>query len=386
MDRTSSIAGRLLLVAAFVAVAMVGAEAADRPAGGGGPVIVGYVYPRDGPVALDAGAAAKLTHVNFAFAEVRAGRLSPATPETAASLAALVGARAHHPGLRILVSAGGWTGSRGFSDLALTPARRRDFARSVVEFLRRNDLDGFDLDWEYPGLPGNGNPHRPADRGNFTALLAELRRALDADGSARGRHLLLTIAAATSSEYLAHTDMAAAQASLDLVNLMAYDFVLPEAGDRAGHHANLRAPAGDPDASSGEKAVKAFLAAGVPARKLVLGVPFYGRAWAGVAGLSDLGRKGRPAGEGFDARYSALARLAGHDGWVRGWDEAAQAPYLLNTARRLFVSYEDPESLGLKCRFVREHGLAGIMFWEYHADPTGALLDALVNGLHGSKP
>jgi len=383
LDRTSSIAC-LLLVA--VAVAVAAAAPVERPAAGSGPVIVGYVYPRDGPVALDASAAAKLTHVNFAFADVRAGLLSPAAPDAAASLAALVGVRARNRGLRILVSAGGWTGSRGFSDLALTPARRRAFASSVVEFLRRNDLDGFDLDWEYPGLPGNGNPHRPADRANFTALLAELRRALDEDGSARGRHLLLTIAAATSVEFLAHTDMAAAQASLDLVNLMAYDFLLAESGDHAGHHANLRGPAGDPDASSGEKAVKAFLAAGVPAGKLVLGVPFYGRAWAGVGGLPDLGRKGRPAGEGFDARYGALARLPGHDGWVRGWDGAAQAPYLLNKTRGLFVSYDDPESLRLKCRFVLDHGLAGIMFWEYHADPTGALLDALAKGLHGRTP
>jgi chitinase len=78
--------------------------------------------------------------------------------------------------------------------------------------------------------------------------------------------------------------------------------------------------------------------------------------------------------------------LPGHDGWVRGWDEAAQAPYLLNKARQLFVSYDDPESLRLKCRFVLDHGLAGIMFWEYHADPTGALLDTLATGLHGSKP
>ena len=342
----------LLLVAVAVAVAEAGPV--GRPAAGSAPVIVGYVYPRDGPVTLDANAAAKLTHLNFAFADVRAGRLSPAAPEAAASLAALVGARARNRGLRVLVSAGGWTGSRGFSDLALTPARRRAFASSVVEFLRRNDLDGFDLDWEYPGLPGNGNPHRPADRANFTALLAELRRALDEDGSARGRHLLLTIAAATSAEYLAHTDMASAQASLDLVNLMAYDFLLAESGDHAGHHANLRAPAGNPDASSVEKAVKAFLAAGVPAGKLVLGVPFYGRAWAGVTGLPDLGRKGRSGGRPFRRqlrrpRAFAGARRVG-PGLGRGRAGALPAEQATPTVRQLRRPRVAPAEVPLRPR------------------------------------
>lgn len=361
----------------FAAPSAAAAAASPRPA------IVGYVFPRDEPIRPEAIAAEKLTHVNYAFAAVRGGRLAPADAAASADLAALATLRRRNPELRVLVSAGGWSGSKGFSDLALTAARRRAFADSVVGYLRRHDLDGFDLDWEYPGLPGDGNPHRPADRANFSALLAELRRALAADGAARARRLLLTIAAGASAEYLEHTDMAAAQESLDLVNLMTYDFAVAEAGDRAAHHANLRAGTGG---NSAEAAVKAFLAAGVPARKLVLGVPFYGQAWAGVAGLQDLGRKGRPAPPGFDARYAALAGLAGHDGWVRGWDEAAQAPYLLNASRRLFVSYEDPESLRRKSRFVLEQGLGGIMFWEYHADPSGALLDALVDGLQGGRP
>ena len=217
------------------------------------PAIVGYVFPRDEPIRPEAIAAEKLTHVNYAFAAVRSGRLAAAVSAASANLAALVTLRRRNPELRVLVSAGGWSGSKGFSDLALTAAGRRAFADSVVSYLRRHDLDGFDLDWEYPGLPGEGNKHRPADRVNFTALLAELRRALDAEGTARGRRLLLTIAAGASPEYLEHTDLAAAQQSLDLVNLMTYDFAVAEGGDRAAHHANLRSGTG---AHSAEAAVK----------------------------------------------------------------------------------------------------------------------------------
>jgi len=351
------------------------------------PAIIGYVFARGGTIRPDEIAAEKLTHLNFAFASLRGGRLVESEAGDAANLAVLTGLRRRNPGLRVLVSAGGWTGSKGFSDVALTAARRGAFAASVVEFLRRHDLDGLDVDWEYPGLPGAGNPHRPFDRANFTALLADLRRALDAEGAARGRTLLLTIAAGAFPDYLAHVDMAQAQASLDLVNLMSYDFRLAEAGDEAGHHANLLPHPDDPRQLSASTAVQQFLAAGVPAGKLVLGVPFYGRAWRGVAGGKDaLYRAGKPA-RGLDvSSYPAIEALAGREGWSRGWDERAQAPYLWNARRGLFVSYEDPQSLRAKARFVRAQGLAGVMFWECHGDPTGVLLDSLVEGLRGERP
>lgn len=374
---------RTSLRTACLILLVLSGGAAALPAGPA-PVIVGYVFGRE-PLRGEAIAAGKLTHVNFAFAELRRGRLAIASPEDAAALAVLTGLRQRNPALRVLVSAGGWLGSKGFSDLARSEARRSRFVLSVVDVLKRYDLDGFDLDWEYPGLPGNGNPHRPADRQGFTALLDELRRALDQDGARRGRRLLLTIAAGAFADYLAHVDMPRVQASVDLVNLMSYDFRLAEAGDEAGHHANLLPRPDDPRKLSASGAVNDFLAAGVPARKLVLGVPFYGRAWRGVTGGRDgLYREGRPAKDLDVSSYPAIEALAGREGWARGWDDAAQAPYLWNARRGLFVSYENPRSLQAKARFVREHGLAGVMFWEYHADPSGVLLDALAAALRGS--
>jgi chitinase len=370
--------GSAALAAGWLALAAVSVPAAALEAGR--PVVVGYVFPRDGPLRQGEIAARKLTHVNYAFVEIRGGRVVEGGPDEAADLALLTALRKDAPGLRVLASVGGWLGSKGFSALARSAAGRARFAASAVEFLRRHDLDGLDVDWEYPGQPGAGNPHGPQDRASFTALLAELRAALDRDGQARGRPLLLTIAAAASAEYLEKTEMAKAQASLDLVNLMTYDFLIPEGGDKAGHHANLRAHPRDPEARSAEGVVRAYLAAGVPAAKLVLGVPFYGRAWAGLDSPQDLYGRGRPV-PGFDASYGALAKIIGKAGWVRGWDAAAQAPYLWNAGRHTFVTYDDPESLRLKCRYVRAQGLAGVMFWEYHADPTGALLDALEAGL-----
>jgi chitinase len=169
----------------------------------------------------------------------------------------------------------------------------------------------------------------------------------------------------------------------DFVNLMTYDFRVAGAGGLAGHHANLYPHPADPRQRSADGAVREFLAAGVPASKLVLGVPFYGRAWV-VAGTGEpsLYQPAMAPAERLETKYGSLATaLVDRDGFARRWDAAAQAPYLWNAGKRVFVSYEDPESLRLKARYIVEKGLAGAMFWEYGADPTGALLDVLDAGL-----
>jgi hypothetical protein len=164
---------------------------------------------------------------------------------------------------------------------------------------------------------------------------------------------------------------------VDFVNLMTYDFRVAAPGEPAGHHANLYPNPADPRRNSADGAVRDFLAAGVPPSKLVLGVPFYGRAWEGVISREGLYRDGRPPSQRIDTSHASLAALVGREGWIREWDAAAQAPFLWNEARKAFVTYEDEESLRLKSGYALEKGLGGVMFWEYHADRTGALLDTL---------
>jgi chitinase len=163
---------------------------------------------------------------------------------------------------------------------------------------------------------------------------------------------------------------------------MAYDFREAAGDAQTGHHAALYLDPGDPKRLSGDAAVRDFVGAGVPPGKLVLGVPFYGRVWGHVEGSDDgLLQPGGPPDQRLDTSYTALSALVGHSGFVRHWDPWAQAAYLWNREKRLFVTYEDPESLRVKCRYVREHGLAGAMFWEYGADRTGALLGTLFEEL-----
>jgi GH18 family chitinase len=360
-----------------------------EPALSTGSVVIGYVFAKDKVIDPAEIAAEKLTHINYAFANIKDGLVVEGFAKDAENYKVLTGLRKRNPALKILVSVGGWTWSGGFSDVALTAEARKRFVQSAVDFVRRHDLDGFDVDWEYPGLPGYGNPHRPEDKQNFTALMTELRAALDKAGAAAGRRYLLTFAAgANVPEFLLHTEMDKVQAVVDFMNLMTYDFRESEGDPLAGHHANLYTHPADDKQLSADRAVRDYLAGGVPASKLVLGVPFYGRAWGGVA--PEDGGLYQPGGqlkEELETQYGTLAtEMVDRNGWQRKWDRRSQAPYLWHPEKRIFITYDDPESLRVKCRYILEHGLAGAMFWQYYSDRTGALLDTLFTECRGKAP
>lgn len=350
-------------------------------------VIAAYVFPRNMILTSNQVAARKLTRINFAFANIDQGRIVEGDPSDAANLATLVGLKKENPDLTVLVSVGGWLWSGRFSDASLTAANRAKFIDSVAAFITRYNLDGLDIDWEYPAMAGaSGNVFRPEDKQNYTLLLKDLRERFKKMQKPLHRRLYITIAAGASSEFLEHTEMANVQKYVDTVNLMAYDYYEPGDDKITGNHAPLFADPADPKAISADKSVKEFEAAGVPAEKIVLGVPFYGHVWGRVAATSNgLFQPGEPVPNAY-ANYGALAGTMLNQGYTRYWDAKAAVPYLYNPQKQIFVSYEDPESLALKCKYVIDHKLAGIMFWEYGSDPSGKLLDSIDQGLTANRP
>jgi chitinase len=335
--------------------------------------VAGWSVPIDIPVR-------KLTHINFAFADINAygeaGLFKPGYDEQLASLLSL---RSANPDLKFLVSVGGW-GAEGFSDAALTADSRARFAASIVKLVQWERIDGVDLDWEYPGQGAAGIRFRSEDKRNFTLLLEAVRTALDAasaeDGRLGGDRYLLTIATA-DREYFEHTEMNLVQAYVDWINVMAYDF-FNSLTSTTGHHAGLFASefaaAGDRNVDA---SIRQHLAAGIPPEKLVLGVPFYGRRFEGVDPLHD--GLNRPYSRyGGDHGYAELVKsFIGREGFERRWDAKARAPFLWNGATGSFITYEDPESLRAKMAYAREKHLGGVMFWELSQDPDGALLEAI---------
>jgi len=344
-------------------------------------VITAYVFPRGAALIPGQIDPAKLTRINYAFSNIQTGRMVPGSPADAQNFALLRSFRSTNPNLTILVSVGGWLWSTNFSDMALTRESRAVFEDSVMQFLTRYDLDGLDIDWEYPGMPGSGHPFRAEDKQNFTSLLRELRQRFDASAR-RGRRLYLTIAMGASDEVIANTEMQKVQRYVDTVNLMTYDYYEPGSESITGNHSPLYADPADPKAASSSDTVRAFQKAGVPAEKILLGVPFYGHEWGEVKDQNHgLFQVGKPV-PGAYTPFNVIDTTMLAAGFTRFWDDAAKVPYVYNPQQRIFVSYEDPESLKHKCQYIRSQKLAGIMFWEYFGDSQGKLLQTINTELH----
>ena len=343
--------------------------------------IIAYVFVKDRVLQPGEIAGAKLTRVNYAFANLKNGRIIEGFAHDAENFAALNALKQINPALKVLVSVGGWTWSGNFSDMALTKQSRKTFIESAVEFIERYRLDGLDIDWEYPGMIGDNNRFRPEDKKNYTSLLKELRKRFDREERKLGKHLLTSVATGSSTQFLAHSEMRKVQKYVDTVNLMAYDYYEPDSDKTTGHHAPLFTSPADPKHISADASVREYEQAGVPAEKIVLGVPFYGHVWGEVADLNHgLFQPGKQVPNAF-SNYANITSEMLNQGFVRYWDATASAPFLYNPAKRIFVSYEDVESIALKCRYVREHKLGGVMFWDYSGDLNNALLDAINIGL-----
>ncbi|HEX9957135.1 MAG TPA: glycoside hydrolase family 18 protein, partial [Fibrella sp.] len=242
------------------------------------PIVLGYVGGFRGLVDTDRIAAEKLTHINYAFVDIKKNRAwlhNLATDST--NFRNLNQLKLRNPDLKILISIGGWAWSENFSDAVLSDTSRTAFAASAVDIVRQYQLDGIDIDWDYPGMKGEDNVFRPEDKENFTLMFKALREQLNGLQQQTGKDYLVTTAMPGFNEIFTHTDMAGAQHYLDYINVMSYDFFT--VGPQAGHHTNLYPSGKVTNEQSGERAVSLYRQAGIPAEKLVLGVAFYGRAW-----------------------------------------------------------------------------------------------------------
>lgn len=362
-----------------------------------GPRVAAYY---DGGMPVRAIPASRIDDIIYAFAEPDGGNVC--TPPTNVQLRAFAGLRAlrrRHPGLKLLVSIGGWDAAPQYSDLALTAASRARFASSCIRmFLVRQRFDGLDIDWEFP-VRGGMSRSRPQDRADATALARLLRERLDALGRKLHRRFLLTMAtpAGTWQKGGAYSvsdsyDLAALVPYVDWFNVMTYDMntvFSPVSGFNSPLDADPHDSAPEPERTRDNLtgAVRYYEAHGVPARKIMLGVAFYGRGFIGVSGR-DAGLYSKYA-QGFpETPWKIIERrLLTDPSWVRHWSATAQAPWLFNATRHIFLTYDDADSLAIKADFARREGLRGVMIWVLGEDDReNSLLDALTAHLGRSAP
>ena len=338
---------------------------------------------------------AKINDLIYAFGEPsNSGLCTPPTSAQMGTFAALRDLRRRHPGLRLILSIGGWDAAPQYSDIALTDKSRGRFVASCIRtFLVAQGFDGIDLDWEFP-VHGGMNRSRPEDRGNATELVREFRRQLDALGRKSDHHYYLTVAtpAGTWQQGGAYSvsdsyDLAAVAGSADWLNVMTYDMntiFSPSSGFNAPLAADPRDPTPAPQRERDNltSAVAYYESQGVPAGKIMLGVAFYGRGFTGVS----------PQDAGMYSKYAAVfpetpwktvsSQFLTSPEWVRHWSGTAQAPWLYNATQHIFFSYDDPVSLGIKADFARRQRLRGMMIWVLgEDDPDNCLLNALVSHL-----
>lgn len=333
--------------------------------------------------------AKKLTHINYAFANVINGEVMFDTTDIDNTtlkdddLKALQKLKEVNPELKILVSVGGWTWSGNFSDAALTNESRLRFGKSAADFVSKYKLDGIDIDWEYPNQVGAGNTHRVADIENFTLLMKATREALNELEKQKGAdHLLLTIATGADVAYMSNTKLGEVANHLDFINIMTYDFY-NGLHTTTGHHANLYPSSLNTSRISDVlNSVKLHEDAGVPLSKLTIGIPFYGRLWEGVKSDGNHGLYQDAESVGQIMYYRSIVKeYLNNEEYTRYWDQSAKAPYLWNGDSSIFISYEDAESIGYKINYLKNKGLSGVMFWEYSDDYENQLLDAIHVGL-----
>ncbi len=185
--------------------------------------IIAYFFPRDRLITEDEIEVEKITHINYAFADIREGVVAQGFKNDHENFKIINKMVKRNPDLKILISIGGWTWSGQFSDMSLTKKSRKKFIDSSIRFIKEHKLDGIDLDWEFPNHEGYGNIHRPEDKVNFTYLLKEFREALDEFGHKEDRYYLLTIASGAFDHYIENTELNKIQQYLDFMNVMAYD-------------------------------------------------------------------------------------------------------------------------------------------------------------------
>ncbi|RYP44871.1 hypothetical protein DL768_008713 [Monosporascus sp. mg162] len=320
-----------------------------------------------------------LTHLNVAFGYVdsnfRVTNMDGISPELYKQIPNL---KYKNPNLKVMIALGGWSFSDPgpwqsiFPTLASTPTNRATFIQNLLGFLSTYGYDGVDFDWEYPGADDRGGSE--GDGENFTALLQELRTAIDESD----RSYLVTFTAPSSYWYLRHFDLKGMTQYVDWINLMSYDLhgiwdSSNPIGSQVLAHTNL---------TEIDLALDLFWRNDIEPSKIVLGLGFYGRSfqltsascWKPGCAFDGPGVPGACTQAAGILSYREITEILATTGAKAHFDEAAAVKYLVY-AGNSWISFDDAETFKLKIEYANGMGLGGLMIWAIDQDNND--LDAL---------
>jgi len=317
------------------------------------------------------------THIVFAFATIENNKLQGSESEDEGDSFAggtyerIFNLKERNPKLKVLLAVGGWAfGSKPFQKLTENIFRMNGFVYDSIEFLRKHNFDGLDIDWEYP--------RGPDDKASFVSLVRELRLAIEGEAkSTKSSKLLLTAAVPASFEAIeAGYDVPEISKYLDFINVMTYDFH-GQWETEVGHNSPLyplNSATGFQKRLTVDFSAKEWVRQGAPKEKLIIGMPVYGRTFTLVdpaqfdigAPATGGGDPGRYTGEAGFLSYYEICDFLHKDNTTLVWDNEQQVPFAYRGHQ--WVGFDDERSLKTKTSWLKNEGFGGIMVWSVDLD------------------
>ncbi|MBN1413169.1 MAG: glycoside hydrolase family 18 protein [Spirochaetales bacterium] len=297
----------------------------------------------------------------------------------------------YNPGMKFIISVGGWSWSTYYSNVAYTEAARQHFAQSCADFVSTHQFDGIDINWEFPTSPSaEGTIYRTEDKHNFTLLMQEIRTAIDAQGVIDGKDYEIMISSAGYKKRIDEIEPLDLSYVVDYILVMSYEY-RNQGMEVTGHNGQLYANPNDTinnDApvylateANVHHGIQTYLGYGVPASKLVMGIPFFGRGYAGTDDINNglfQAFSRTPRGSWDGTGVFSYPDVMAKSGTIY-WDDLSKASYFFDGT--LFISFESPAAIAAKAAYVDTYGLAGMMYWDFASDDTNTLANAIYDDL-----
>lgn len=295
------------------------------------------------------------THLIYSAADFNEDCETVTIP-TPAKLRSLSELKKINPKLKVIFSVGG-SRREGFSEMARDKKKRKNFAKCVKNVLDSFNLDGVDLDWEFPTTEAGGHTATPQDDKNYAKVVKELRKTL-------GKDKWISFYSNNSGKFI---DFKRMMPYVDYVNVSGYNLSIPKDGERAYHQSPLY-----PSDKTGKWCVKSsverHIENGAIPEKILIGIPFFGRGKSPFPSYIDCSRI---------ADFSDDANLV--------WDKDARAPYYADREGNLLMGFDNENSIKAKFDFIRANNLPGVFIWNYDSDYDDHSLGKAVKRLSEGK-
>ena len=268
--------------------------------------------------------------------------------------------KAHNNGTYAILSLG-MTSSAQLTDMSTVAASselRATLIGNIISAINTYDLDGVDIDWEFP---------TSAEKGNFTLFMQELRQAVKANNP---NHLVM---AATGIDTYTRYDFENSAQYIDYISIMTYDM---QSGTTATHQSALNYKSGSCYKAISNAYTYYVTNSGINPKKLIIGIPFYGRKFTNTAGL------GQSATSAGALTYSEIvSSYLNNVSYEQYWDSNCQVPYLYSSSEQVFITYDNPASIAIKTKYAADNGFAGMMYWQDAQDSGDTLFNALMDAM-----